>query len=156
MAESDRLSLKIPWSTLLKVIVAAALVAILIRIWYILTLILIAVIVAVGLQPAVAWLQRRGWPRWVAAAVVVLLLAGGIVGFFALTWRSINGQAQDLGQHLQNVEQQILDRLPGPVAMVLERSAGLNTSTIATYAVTLGRSVLGALAAFVLSSILVL
>jgi predicted PurR-regulated permease PerM len=87
MAESDRrLSLEIPWTTLLKVILAVALVAVLVRIWYILTLILIAIIVAVGLQPAVAWLERRGSPRWAASAVVVFLLVAGIVVFFAVTW----------------------------------------------------------------------
>jgi predicted PurR-regulated permease PerM len=40
--------------------------------------------------------------------------------------------------------------------MVLQQSTGLNTSMIASYAVTLGRSVLGAIAAFLLASILVL
>src|SRR3954464_9451121 len=155
MAEGDRrLSLTVPWSTLLKVIVAAALVAVLIRIWYILTLLIIAIIVAVGLQPAVAWFERKGWPRWIAAATVVLVLAGGIVAFLAITWTSINGQAKDLGEHLQQMEQQIEERLPGPVAMVLQRSAGLNSSTIAAYAMSLGRSALGAIAAFVLASIL--
>ena len=157
MAESDRrLSLRIPWTTLLKVILAVALVAVLVRIWYILTLILIAIIVSVGLQPAVAWLERRRWPRSVAASLVVFLMAGAIVVFFAATWQSINGQAQELSEHLQAIEQQIADRLPTPVAMVLQRSTGLNTSMIASYAFTLGRSVLGAIAAFVLASILVL
>src|SRR5262245_6444090 len=139
MAESDRrLSLRIPWSTLLKVILAVALVAVLMRIWYILTLILIAIIVAIGLQPAVAWLEGRRWPRWAAAALVVLFMTGAIVAFFAVTWQSINGQAQELGAHLQTIEQQIADRLPIPVATVLQRSTGVNTSTIASYAVTLG------------------
>ena len=157
MAESDRrLSLHIPWSTLLKVILAVTLVAVLMRIWYILTLILIAIIVAIGLQPPVAWLERRRWPRWAAAALVVFLMAGAIVVFFGVTWQSINGQAQDVGAHLQVIEQQIADRLPIPVATVLQRSTGLNTSMIASYAVTLGRSVLGAIAAFLLASILVL
>jgi len=157
MAEGDRrLSLHIPWSTLLKVILAVAFVAVLVRIWYIVTLILIAIIAAVGLQPAVARLERRRWPRSAAASLVVFLMAGAIVVFFALTWQSINGQAQDLSQHLQRIEQQIARRLPTPVAMVLQRSTGLNTSMIASYAVTLGRSVLGAIAAFVLASILVL
>ena len=157
MAEGDRrLSLTISWSTLLKVIAAAALVAVLIRIWYILTLIVIAIIVAVGLQPAVAWLERKRWPRWIASSTVVFLLAGAIVVFLAITWTSINGQAQDLGEHLQEMERQIEQRLPSPVAMVLQRSAGLNTSTIATYTMSLGRSVLGAIAAFVLASVLVL
>ena len=156
MAEGNRLSLQIPWSTLLKVIAATALVAILVRIWYILTLIIIAIIVAVGLQPAVAWLERKGWPRSVAASTVVFVLAGGIIAFLAITWTSINGQAQDLGEHLQEMERQIEQHLPAPVALVLQRSAGLNTSTIAAYAMSLGRSILGAVAAFVLASVLVL
>ena len=156
MAENDRLSLHIPWSTLLKVAAAAALVAVLIRIWYILTLILVAIIIAVGLQPAVAWLERRRWPRWVAASTVVFLLTGGIVGFVAVTWNSISGQSQVLGAHLESTAQQIAQQLPRPIAAILQRSGGPNTSTIAGYAVSLGRSVLGAVAAFVLSSILVL
>jgi predicted PurR-regulated permease PerM len=157
MAERDRrLSLHIPWTTLLKVILAVALVAVLVRIWYILTLVLIAIIVAVGLQPAVAWLERRQWPRAAAASLVVFLMVGAIVVFLGATWQSINGQAQELSEHLQTIEQQIADQLPTPVAIVLQRSTGLNTSLIASYAFTLGRSVLGAVAAFVLASILVL
>ena len=157
MAESNRrLSLEIPWSTLLKVIAAAALVFVLLRIWYILTLIIIAVIFAVGLQPAVAWLERRRWPRWVAASAVVILLASGIVVFLAVTWNSLSGQAQDVGQHIENVEHQIAQQLPRPVATVIKRSGGPDSSTLATYALSLGSSVLGAIAAFVLASILVL
>src|SRR5258705_13437342 len=121
MAENDRLSLHIPWSTLLKVAAAAALVAVLIRIWYILTLILVAIIIAVGLQPAVAWLERRRWPRWVAASTVVFLLTGGIVGFVAVTWNSISGQSQVLGAHLEGTAQQIAQQLPRPIAAILQR-----------------------------------
>src|SRR5882762_4521841 len=153
MAESRRLSIQIPWSTLLKVIAAVALVAVLVRIWYILTLILIAIIVAVGLQPAVAWLERRRWPRWVAAATVVFLLTGGIVAFLAVTWTSVTGQARDVGEHLESAARQIAQQLPRPVAAILDRSGTPNTSMLAGYALSLGRSVLGAAAAFVLSSI---
>ena len=156
MAENRRLSLQIPWSTLLKIIAAVALVAVLVRIWYILTLILVAIIVAVGLQPAVAWLERRAWPRWIAASTVVLLLTGGIVTFVAITWTSITGQAQDVGDHLERTARQIAEQLPRPIAAILQQSGAPNTSMIAGYALSFGRSVLGAVAAFVLSSILVL
>src|SRR5438132_4076772 len=129
MAERDRrLSLEIRWSTLAKIIAAVALVSVLVRIWYILTLVLIAIIVAVGLQPAVAWLERRGFARWVAAATVVFVLFAAIVAFLAVTWTSISGQAQDLGQHIQGVEHELLRRLPEPIATVLQRSGGPNTS----------------------------
>src|SRR4029079_7822505 len=95
MAESDRrLSLTIPWSTLMKVIAAAALVAVLLHIWYILTLILIAIIIAVGLYPAVRWLEGFGWSRSTSATVVVLVMFAIIVGFFAVMWSSMIGQAQ--------------------------------------------------------------
>jgi predicted PurR-regulated permease PerM len=157
MAESDgRLSLQIPWSTLLKVILAAALVAVLVRIFYILTLVLIAIIVAVGLQPAVSWLERRRWPRWAAATTVVFLLVAGIVVFVAVTWQSLNGQAQDLGTHLQTFEREVANHLPESMVTVLQQSGALNTSLMARYGITLGRSLLGAIAAFILSSILVL
>ena len=156
MAESDRLSLQIPWSTLLKIIAAVAFVAILVRIWYILTLIFIAVIVAVGLQPAVAWLERRRWPRWVAAATVVFLLMGGIIAFVAVSWTSITGQAREVANHVESTARHIAEQMPRPIAVILQHSGTPDTSMLAGYALSFGRSVLGAVAAFVLSSILVL
>src|SRR5262245_40214026 len=113
MAERSRsLSLRIPWSTLLKIVASVAIVSVLIRIWYILTLVLVSIIVAVGLHPAVAWLERRRWPRWLAASTVVLLLFAAIIVFLAITWRSIGGQAEDLGRHLQATERYVLEWLP--------------------------------------------
>jgi predicted PurR-regulated permease PerM len=158
MAETEhrRLSLELPWSTLLRIIAAVALVAVLLQIWYILTLSLIAIIVAVGLYPAVAWLEGRGLPRWSSAALVVFVLMAALVGFLAITWNSISGQAQELGQHMQRIERDALQQLPQPIAAVIERSGGPNTSTIAAFAMSFGRSALGAAATFLLASILVL
>src|SRR6266699_858888 len=99
MAENRRLSIELPWATLLKIIAAVALVAI---------------IVAVGLQPAVAWLERRGFARWVAASTVVFLLFIAIVGFLGFTWTTISGQPQDVGTHLQSLVREGLRQLPTP------------------------------------------
>lgn len=157
MPDADpRLKLQIPWATLLKIIAAVTLVAVLLQIWYIITLVLIAIIVAVGLQPAVARLERHGFPRWVAAWTVVALLFVCICGFLAFTWTSISGQATELGTHLQGTEQQLLARLPPAVVAMIGRSGAPTSSTIASYVLSLGQSVLGAIAAFVLASILVL
>jgi predicted PurR-regulated permease PerM len=157
MAERDRhVRLVLPWSTLLKIVAAVALVAVLVRIWYILTLVLVAIIVAIGLNPAVTWLERRRWPRWIAASTVVFTLMGAIAIFLTATWNSIAGQAQDLGVHLETVEREIAQRLPQPITAMISRSGGPDTSTIALYITSFGRSLLGAVAAFLLSSILVL
>ena len=157
MAESDRrLSLTIPWSTLLKVIAAAALVAVLLHIWYILTLILIAIIVAVGLYPAVCWLEARGWSRSMSATVVVFGMFALIVGVFAVMWSSMTGQAQDVMTHVQRTAHELAARMPEPLARVIQQWSGPNTSAVASWAFWLGESFLTATAAFVLASILVL
>jgi predicted PurR-regulated permease PerM len=44
----------------------------------------LALFIAVGLDPVVSWLTRRGWPRW-AAVVVVLLALTAVVGIFLAT-----------------------------------------------------------------------
>ncbi|HEY1673566.1 MAG TPA: AI-2E family transporter [Streptosporangiaceae bacterium] len=41
----------------------------------------LALFIAVGLDPVVSWLTRRGWPRW-AAVVVVLLAVAVVIGLF--------------------------------------------------------------------------
>lgn len=157
MAESDRrLMLDISWATLLRVIAAVALVAVLLKIAYILTLVIIALIVAVGLYPAVVWLEARGWSRGAAASAVVFALLAAIVAFLAVTWTSMVGQAQDVFQHLERTTRQLAEQLPEPLAKALQRWAGPNASTIASYAFSVMQSLIGAAAAFVLASILVL
>ena len=47
----------------------------------ILVIVGLALFIAVGLDPVVSWLTRRGWPRW-AAVVVVLLAVAAVVGLF--------------------------------------------------------------------------
>src|ERR1700761_2266807 len=44
----------------------------------------LALFIAVGLDPVVSWLTRRGWPRW-AAVVVVLFGVAAVIGIFLAT-----------------------------------------------------------------------
>jgi predicted PurR-regulated permease PerM len=48
-----------------------------------LVLIGVALVIAIGLEPAVSWCVRRGLRRGFAVTVVVLVLLGSVVGFFA-------------------------------------------------------------------------
>ena len=47
----------------------------------VLVLIGLALFLAIGLEPAVAWLTRRRFPRWAAVTIVVLGLLGAFGGF---------------------------------------------------------------------------
>ena len=67
----------------LGVAVVYALVSMVFAAGQILLLIALAVVIAVGLDPPVAWLHRRGLPRWAAVTavlVVSLALFGGFIG----------------------------------------------------------------------------
>lgn len=62
----------------------------------VLTLIGIAVFLAVGLDPLVRWLQRRGLPRWAAVAVVALGTVAVVAGFLAAAVPPLVSQATKL------------------------------------------------------------
>jgi predicted PurR-regulated permease PerM len=156
MAEVARTELHLPWATILKVLAAFFIWYIWFAIWQIVTLVLVTIIVAVGLEPAVGWLEARRWPRWLAAATVVLLLVGALIGFFVLTGTQLMDQAQNFGQRVRELEEEILRRAPQPIVdMLRQANAKPDASTVAPYAMRAGRAVLGALAVFVLAAILV-
>jgi predicted PurR-regulated permease PerM len=66
------------------VAVTFGLVELFIRSRSILVIVGLALFIAVGLDPVVSWLTRRGWPRW-AAVVVVLLALAAVIGIFLAT-----------------------------------------------------------------------
>lgn len=59
----------------------------------VLVLIGLALFLAIGLEPAVAWLSRRRFPRWAAVATVVLGLLGAFGGFLAVAIPQLVTQA---------------------------------------------------------------
>jgi predicted PurR-regulated permease PerM len=59
------------------------LLQLLLRAGGVLALIVLALLLAIGLDPAVQWLIRTGLPRWAAVTLVSLLVIGGVIGFFA-------------------------------------------------------------------------
>jgi predicted PurR-regulated permease PerM len=148
--------LQLPWSTLLKVLAAIALIWVWRQLVWVVMLLLIALIVAVGLAPVVAWLERRGWSRGIAASAVVLVVVAALAGFLVLTWSSIAEQAGTVGTRFAEIEREVMQRLPQPL-LDLIRGAGAkpDASALAPYATRIGRGLLQGAAAFVLAWILV-
>ncbi len=157
MAEVERAEIRLPWATIFRVLAAFFIWFLWFRLWQIVTLVLVAIIIAIGLAPAVGWLERHRWPRWLASATVVLLLVAALIGFFVLTGAQIQDEAQNLGQRARELEQEFLRRAPKPIVdLVRQADAKPDASMIAPYAMRLGRALLGGLAVFVLATILVL
>jgi predicted PurR-regulated permease PerM len=63
------------------VAVTVGLVELFLRSKGVLVIVGLALFIAVGLDPVVSWLTRKGWPRW-AAVVVVLLAVAAVIGLF--------------------------------------------------------------------------
>jgi predicted PurR-regulated permease PerM len=80
----------------------------------ILALIGLALFLAIGLEPAVAWLTRRRMPRGAAVAIVAVLVLGALGGFLAAAIPPLVGQ----------VESFVRD-IPGYIAQMKDHSTTL-------------------------------
>src|SRR3954452_9457379 len=89
---SRRVALIIPTRTILKLVAAAVVIWLWFRLVEVVLVILVALLLAVTLNPIVTRLER-GLPRWAATLLVALMPVGGIGGSLWLTWASLSSQA---------------------------------------------------------------
>ncbi len=81
---ADDFELRIPFATLVKVALFALLVAIAIKLWPVILMVVVSVLIAVLLHPVVVWLQRHRVHRGIAIGLVALAMFA-ILGAF-LFW----------------------------------------------------------------------
>ncbi len=123
----------------------------------VLVLLGLAFFIAVGLDPAVVWLYRRGLPRWAALAVVLGAALGLLAGLLALAVPAVTTQASKLAQelphylHTVNNRHSALGKLNAKYHFVTSLQNLLNGSTSFNSALGLGKVLLG----FVTSTLLV-
>lgn len=118
MARSDR-ELRIPFATLLKVALFILLVVSLIKLWPVIIMIIVAVLLAVMLAPAVDWMERHRMRRGGGIAVVAVLLFGLLALFLFVVVPAMGRQVKELGATLPKVAQQIETRFP-PAAVLMQ------------------------------------
>lgn len=108
------------------------------RLWRWLLLFVVAAILAVALDPLVAWLDRKGFRRPFAAPAVVLTIVLVLAGFFYLSGASLAAQARLLGGRLQDVQQQVQTSLPDVLRGILPKAGEGGGG--GSYVMTLGRA----------------
>jgi predicted PurR-regulated permease PerM len=82
--------------------------------WVVLLPVLLGIVVATVLAPPAAFLRRHGWPPALAAATVVVLGLGLVVGAIALITPSVVDQAGTFGSSAAGGLQKIETWLTGP------------------------------------------
>lgn len=140
MADLPVRAVDIRFRALLKVIAAAALVWLWLTVYPIVLLVIVAVLMAVTVNPAVCWLERRRWPRWVASLAVSVLLLALTIGLLWMTWSSLSEQARLLLARLNASEQQLDRFLPQWLRDMIVPNAGSAGSSVASYSFRVAQS----------------
>lgn len=121
----------------------------------ILTLLGLAAFIAVGLDPAVVWLYRRGLPRWAAVVIVLVVALGTFGGFLALAVPVLVTQATHLAAELPhylrslNNHSSTLGKLNAKYHIVRSLQRLLNGRTSFSTAIGVGKVVLDLVASVV-------
>jgi len=68
------LEITIAWATILKLLAAALLTYLAIEFWPLLSLLLLALLIAITLFPIHHWIRGHGWPDWIGILLVAMLL----------------------------------------------------------------------------------
>ncbi len=154
--------LTISWATILKLLLAAALVFLALRLAPLLQLLFLALLLAISLAPLLAWTRRRRWPRWTGLLLCGLLLFGSAFLFFGLLVPTVGTQAGALVGNLPRLRDQSLAVLPSSGPMrdaanhLLGSSAFSNPEPLVKQIAGWASYVLGAIAEFFLMLVLTL
>jgi predicted PurR-regulated permease PerM len=147
-------TVEVRWATLFKVFAAVALVWLWITLYQLVLVLIVAVLLAVTLDPVVSWIERRGLPRWGASTLTGLVLLAIIGGFLYLTWASLSTQASMVGDRLQEFEHSTLSRLPESVQNAFSGNQGGIETYIAPLLLRFVRALSSAVVVFALAFIL--
>src|SRR5688572_13866984 len=112
MTSERRNLFDVSWRAIAKVLAAAVLVWAWFRLWQFAMVIVVAIIIAVALDPLVRFLERRHVPRWLGAAGSVLLLAAIGVAMIAASWVSLTEQSRFLIENVTNYYGQLRAAFP--------------------------------------------
>jgi predicted PurR-regulated permease PerM len=112
----------LPFATFAKAVAVIALVWAWLAIWRWVLIALIAVFLAIALEPAVTWLSRRGLKRGLAAPLVMVLLVAAFGGFIVAAGASLPEQARTVGDRLSAVYGTAMAQAPEALRGWLESS----------------------------------
>src|SRR5207248_277768 len=148
-----RVAVELLWRSLFRIVAVVALVWIWLQLYQLVLLIVVAVLLAVTLDPVVGWIERRGLPRWGSASLVGLVLLAVLGSFLYFTWSSLSSQAAMVGQHFETLERSIVERLPAPVRTAAGGQTNDAMQSIGALLVRVVRAISQAVVVFVLAFI---
>ena len=150
MTTDRRRLLDVSWRAIAKVLAAAALVWAWFQLWQFVMVIVVAIIVAVALDPVVRYLEQHRIPRWLGAFGSVVLLAAVAVGMIAASWVSITEQSRFIAENLTKFYHQARASFPSIERVLPTAEQG----GLGEYVLSFGRSAASAVGMFVVALVL--
>jgi predicted PurR-regulated permease PerM len=157
-AFSGGVELRIPFATLLKIAAFILLCLIAIRLWPVILMIVIAALIAVMVDPLVAWMAAHGARRGFGIAIVGLAMFGLLAAFVFVIIPMTASQLQQLGKEIPRLAQELSRRVPAsqPYIAPLAQSAqkqpnGVQLEQWLTRGLIAGRYALAGLTAMTLT-----
>jgi predicted PurR-regulated permease PerM len=157
--ETPQRAVQLPFATIGKVILVAFALWAIVKLSTLITVMLVAIVLAIAFEPLVEALQRIRLPRWAASSLVVLIVLGAGIAFIVLSSASLAAQGSVVMKRLMAMEQEVVGKLPAYLSRIIVRgNAGSspNASDLAGYAVVVGGAIANALMVTLIASILTL
>ncbi len=105
----------ISWVTILKVLSAGALTYLAIQLWPLLSLLLLALLIAITLFPILHWTRRRGWPDWCGILLISLLLFVSVGLFAGIVIPTVGNEGAEIIKKLPTFQQEVVAEMPAPL-----------------------------------------
>jgi len=117
---------RIPFVTFLKLFVALFVGYCLYLSWSLVLLFFLAILIAVTLQPVVAYLEKHRWPRWSAILLVAVVMTLSVVGSFMLLIPALSDQTGEVVTQFPAFRDKVEATLPSSVRPFLRSGKGIS------------------------------
>lgn len=150
----QRVVLEVPWRTLFRLLLMAAFLWCVWQLAQTILVLVVAVLLAVTLDPIVRWLEARRFARWSAATVVTVTLLVLVVGFVWMTWHSLVAQSELVVRRFGELYDELAKHLPAGWRQAASANSGQTVSAVGGYAVSLASSAASAVTILLLAFVL--
>jgi predicted PurR-regulated permease PerM len=120
----EELDVRVPFPTLIKIALAVLLFAIIIKLWPVILMIIVAVLIAVMLDPIVVWLESHRVPRAAGIIAIAVLAFGLLCLFLFVLVPTISAQVAELSEQLPQIAKRLGARFPwlAPIVQSIQRT----------------------------------
>lgn len=140
----------VSWRAIAKVLAALILVWAWFRLWQFVMVIVLAIVIAVALDPIVRYLERRHVPRWLGATGSVFVIVAICAGMIAASWVTITDQSRFLIENVTSYFRQLRTSFPAIERVLPTAEQG----GLGQYALSFMRSGANAVGMFVVALVL--